>query len=53
MFNNCIIIINNKSLYILQKSQKTKIKLVNITNKDYKQAYIKQRAYKAYLIIIC
>ena len=41
IFNNCIIIINNKSLYILQKGQGVKIKLINIASKDYKQAYIK------------
>jgi len=27
--------------------------LVNIASKDYKQAYIKQRARKAYLVTIC
>lgn len=53
MFNNCIIIINKESFYMSQKGQGVRIKLVNIASKDYKQAYMKQRARGAYLATIC
>ena len=52
-FNGCIIIINEESLYMLQKGQKARIELINIASKNYKQAYMKQRACRAYLVIIC
>ena len=52
MFNNCIIIINKESFYMSQKGQGVRIKLVNIASKDYKQAYMKQRACEAYLATI-
>ena len=53
IFNNCIIIINDKSLYMLQKNQEARIELVNIASKNYKQIYIKQHTCEAYLATIC
>ena len=52
-FNGCIIIIDNKSLYISQKGQEVRIELIDITSKDYKQTYMKQCACGAYLAMIC
>ena len=52
-FNSCIITINGKSFYMSQKSQEVRIKLVSIASKNYKQAYMEQRAREAYLATIC
>ncbi|PVH72590.1 hypothetical protein DL98DRAFT_432909, partial [Cadophora sp. DSE1049] len=51
-FNRYTITINGDSFYILQKSQNTRLKLVNVKKENYKKTYIKQRACRAYIIII-
>ena len=44
---------DGESLYMSQKGQGARIELVDIASKDYKQAYMEQRARGAYLATIC
>lgn len=54
MFNGCILSLNDdNSMDLRQKGQGKKIELVDITQSEWKQAYVRQRARGAYIASIC
>ena len=53
-FNSSLLTLRtNRSIMVQQKSQASKLQTVNLAEPSFKQAYIEQRAWAAYIAAIC
>jgi endonuclease YncB( thermonuclease family) len=53
IFNEYILIQDGNIMSLRQKKQNKKIKLIDIDTPDTRQKYVKQRARRAYIALIC